>query len=64
MIDKLLRFLSSPLISNVKMEPPPFGKYFCIISAAPDLRKRMDDLLFQPVAVSLKNSTTFNAFST
>ena len=21
-------FLSSPLISNVKMEPPPFGKYF------------------------------------
>ena len=46
MIDKLLRFLSSPLISNVKMEPPPFGKYFYIISAAPDLRKRMDDLLF------------------
>ena len=30
------------------------GNIFCIISAAPDLRKRMDDLLFQPVAVSLK----------
>jgi len=25
---KSFAFFSSPLISNVKIEPPPFGKYF------------------------------------
>lgn len=55
MIDKLLRFFVIAFdFKCEKWNRRRSGNIFCIISVAPDLRKRMDDLLFQPVAVSLK----------
>lgn len=46
---KSFAFCASPLISNVKIDPPPFGKYFCKVPAALDLWIQMGDLHALPV---------------
>ena len=56
-------FSTSPLISNVNIEPAPFGKYlsyssFCLPVANDGW------FTFSTSGCSLRNSTTFNAFST
>ena len=61
---KSFAFWASPLISNVKIEPPPFGKYFayssfCVASSDTD-----GWCTFSTCGWLFKYSTTFNAFST
>ena len=62
-VDEIFAFCASPLISKVKMEPPPFGKYLRTVPAALDLRIQTDDVLFTCGWLS-RYFTTFSAFST
>ena len=61
---KSFAFCASPLISKVKMEPPPFGKYFAYSACCSGSSDTDGWWTFSTCGWLFKYWTTFSAFST
>ena len=61
---KSFAFFSSPLISNVKIEPPPFGKYFAYSACCFGSSDTDGWCTFSTCGWLSRYFTTFSAFST
>ena len=61
---KSFAFCASPLISNVKIDPPPLGKYFLYNSCCSGSSDTDGWFTFSTAGWFFRYSTTFNAFCT